>query len=105
MTTAYDDAFAGKPLVAGDLLCRWCTHVWHGLPCSDNSCWCESTTASRDDSWRPRLAGTYSDRAKVVMHETGVDGWVAQLVVIPKSAPGSGSLMMRVRAALYGRTA
>jgi hypothetical protein len=76
--------------------CRWCRHPFHGLPCRDTGCGCDSAFTARDDSWRPRLGWLSGHRALQVMHDTGADGWAARL------ATGPIGRNRTVRAYLYG---
>jgi hypothetical protein len=82
--------------------CRWCRHEWHGLPCGESACTCESAHTCRDDSWRPLLGGTFAEKTLQIMQDTGVDGWVA------RSAAGVGSGVLgrpapiTLRRILYG---
>lgn len=72
--------------------CRSCTHIEHGLPCTalGGACTCESSYATRDDSWRP--VGTFRVEcdAEAAMHVFGCDGWVAKAII--GLAPVAGRL-------------
>lgn len=82
--------------------CHWCGHHWHGLACAaDDGCTCTSALDTRDDTWRPVLnCSSAKDSARRVMHDTGVDGWVAMRVsthsITPRFHPN------RIRNLLYG---
>lgn len=61
--------------------CRWCGHKEHGFKCAD--CKCDSTWGCRDDSWRPHPLYTRMGEAGRLMHDHGVDGYVAYRATVP----------------------
>lgn len=97
------DALAGgePPAEPYDLRCSWCPHPWHGVHCEEDcACKCESSLTCRDDSWRPRLTQSNADRAAIVMHDTGCDGWVAKLASAYAVIPGIPA-PQRIKSHLY----
>ena len=91
-----DDCLAtGEPPDHGELddpECQWCGHGWHGLPCDGGycpcgcgaavnyDCRCDTATARPDDTWRPHIEW-HEEKALLLAHETGMDGWAAQALL------------------------
>lgn len=80
--------------------CQWCPHDWHSLVC--RVCRCMTSQDRPDDTWRPVRGFDHADQARLISHETGVDGWAATACVGVRIAPHQPS-PPRLKRLLYGQ--